>query len=86
MSIPNIKEVVFTLYPNPVDNQLNVQLTELSQGASYSIYNINGKQLQSHPIIELESIIDVASCASGVYFIKLTDASGKVQTKKFIKR
>ncbi len=71
-----------TLYPNPVENQLNVSVKEMISITSINIYNSLGQLVlaSTNP----EGSVDVSSLKSGNYFIKLISDKG-VTISQFIK-
>jgi hypothetical protein len=71
----------FTLYPNPVNGKLQLQLAPNLDYTKATIYNYFGQLvLQSKT-----TTIDVSSLAAGVYFIEVETNAGK-GVKKFIKK
>ena len=69
---------LFSIYPNPTKEYLNIDCSSLE---SVSVYNILGKEL----IKETSNRINVRSLSNGVYFIKVSDGINS-STKKFIKK
>jgi alpha-tubulin suppressor-like RCC1 family protein len=67
-----------TVYPNPAQDVLNIELSELS---SIIVSDINGKQLLTSESNTAHSI-NVAHLKSGVYFIRTENGA----TQKFIKK
>ena len=59
----------FTAYPNPVKNVLNLQANE--EISSVAVYNVLGQEVYNANINALTSTIDMASFASGAYFVKV---------------
>lgn len=76
----------FTLYPNPVKNNLIVKSTNFAANLTIEIYDIQGKLLKSQ-ILEFENqaVIDVSELYNGVYFLKIEDGHGLISTSKFVK-
>lgn len=72
----------FALYPNPVDNELNVSLAK-SDGATFRITNNLGQQVNSGQLNG--SSIDVSRLNTGIYIIELNNG-GKRIVKKFVKK
>lgn len=74
------------VYPNPVENSLNIQLT--SDGDSkidLSIYDMRGRVVKKHEFKDnsyiLDTSLDLASFASGIYFLKISQGA-KYYTQK----
>ncbi|MCD0474252.1 M4 family metallopeptidase [Flavobacterium sp. EDS] len=72
----------FALYPNPVNNELNVSLAK-SDGATFRITNNLGQQVTAGQLSGTS--IDVSSLNTGIYIIELNNG-GKRIVKKFVKK
>ncbi|SDS46625.1 Por secretion system C-terminal sorting domain-containing protein [Formosa sp. Hel1_31_208] len=80
LSLPAIDSHEVKVYPNPVSNQLYIQLnTEVS--FSISIYNSIGQLIASQTISN-NNFIDVSHFESGVYFININNYA---KSYKFVK-
>jgi len=75
VGIQKTKLMSITVFPNPVQNQLNIQ-TDLKY-SHYQIVDLNGKLLQSGAI---KSQLDVSMLKPGLYYLIVSsqDAQGKV--------
>lgn len=71
-----------TLYPNPVENELNISSLE-QKGSSFKITNALGQQVSSGQLSE--SPIDVSKLNTGIYIIELNSGQKRI-AKKFIKK
>jgi len=76
-SINDFSKDLFSIYPNPTKEYLNIDCSSLE---SVSVYNILGKELLKGN----NNRINVSSLSKGVYFIKVSDGINS-STKKFIK-
>ena len=71
-------------YPNPIENNLNLELTEQ---AKYSIYTTTGKcMIHSKTIEEGKTSLDLSHLKSGVYILKVAFNSGHEIVNKIIKQ
>lgn len=68
------------LYPNPVENVLNVSGKEVE---SISIYNLTGSKVLTN---QLSNNIDVSNLAKGTYIVKVVDQNGETAISKFSKK
>ncbi|HAH23487.1 MAG TPA: hypothetical protein DCL77_06985 [Prolixibacteraceae bacterium] len=75
----------FSFYPNPVEQVLHLQLEEIFEQASYSIYNVQGALLSQKPLYSNLTHVDVSNLHSGIYIIKVKNGTQSIQ-EKFIKR
>jgi hypothetical protein len=69
LGIKDLDAVGFTAYPNPVKNVLNLRANE--EITSAVIYNLLGQEVYNTNINALAATIDMASFASGAYFVKV---------------
>ncbi|MBV6484468.1 MAG: hypothetical protein KFKLKKLM_00974 [Flavobacteriales bacterium] len=84
----NVSETIeetttFSLFPNPVNNVLNLVFDANNQ--KVEIYNVLGEIMYNNISLNNNLSIDVSAFGSGVYFIKTTDKNNTVSTQKFIK-
>lgn len=71
----------FALYPNPVESELNISVSE-ENSYSYKIINALGQQLGSG---QVSGSIDVSRLSTGIYLIELNNGNQKI-VKKFAKK
>jgi len=71
------------IYPNPVQNELNINGDVQFENLPFIILDLLGKQIVNGQWLNGQSI-NVENLASGVYFIKIQTDKGMV-TKKFVK-
>jgi uncharacterized protein (TIGR02145 family) len=64
-------KIDYTVYPNPVIDQLNVVVDLSSIGGEYTISDMNGKILIKNQIPSQEFKIDMSGFAGGVYKIEI---------------
>jgi hypothetical protein len=75
----------FRLYPNPVQDVLNIDVKETIAISSVNIYNTLGQLVVVVPNVQNTKTIDVSNLPSGNYFIKINTNKGTSNTK-FIKQ
>jgi alpha-amylase len=71
----------FSIYPNPVYNDLNIEFSTAINGQKAEITDISGKKIFSCDVQQPLRKIDVSGLSAGIYFIKIGN-----QIEKFIKR
>ncbi len=84
LSVDEFETMVFTLYPNPTSDLVNIEISPISdEGTSVSVYDLQGKLIMTEMIepSEMDLQINVRHLQSGMYFVKL-----KNNTKETIKR
>jgi hypothetical protein len=78
-----------SMYPNPVNDILNVNIKNpgLVPGYLIQLADINGIQLKTSPLNSTFIEFNMSSFASGIYFVKIMDKNGKVKSlNRIIKR
>jgi hypothetical protein len=84
LSVATENTIEFTVYPNPVQNQLTLMYgSEVSPEAKVELYNALGQLVYQSTLSQAKEI-DCSTLMHGFYFVKVT-ANGKSTTKKIIK-
>ncbi len=74
------------LYPNPVDDQITLDLGNYAFAkAAYIIYDMSGKVLRTDTINNTQTTIDLSEVATGVYLMKIIVDNGS-RVERLIKR
>lgn len=76
--MPNI-----TIFPNPANEWINIQLEDPSAFERVELFDLNGKLLHAQTIREVNTQIQIADLPPAVYFAKVTGESGTL-TRKII--
>lgn len=84
LSINRITNNEFTVYPNPVDNQVTLKTTE--KVVAYEIYNTMGQKIISKSGINVNNTITVSELKSGTYIIRMELKENHNKSIKFIKK
>ncbi len=71
----------FEFYPNPANDFINLNVSELSNNNTYQITDIYGRTLKTSSLILGNNKVDISNFSSGIYYLIL---DGKVS--KFIKQ
>ncbi|MCF8430159.1 MAG: T9SS type A sorting domain-containing protein [Bacteroidia bacterium] len=77
----NFNNYSFSVFPQPANNQIEIQTNEIIQG--YKIFSINGQLLNEQNYLK-NSIIDVANLPKGIYLLQLLNNKNFISTKKII--
>ncbi len=80
----NKNEKSISIYPNPVNNILTVNILNTNQYNTLSITDVNGKNVYQTSITNQSNQVDLSSFTSGVYFVQLIGANG-IETFKVVK-
>lgn len=76
--------VEFKLYPNPVTDQLTIKPAGKMKIVDIRIWDNQGRQ--AFHSMQPDHFIDLSGLADGLYYIRVTNASGGVQMQKFVKQ
>ncbi len=74
----------FSVYPNPVDEQLFVESTV--QGATVQLFNVMGQEVLHAIITKHTETFSTAQLLPGMYVLTLTDAQGNKETRLIVKQ
>ena len=66
-----LKSDWYTIYPNPVHNQLVIHISDVWFKSSFRIFNIFGEKVLGENLTTRETVLDVSALQNGVYFIRL---------------
>lgn len=80
-NIVDIESIDASVYPNPFEDVLNL---ELNQNATYRIYDIGGRLQLSGDLFSGNTKLDMSNLERGIYFIQFNQ-EGKQQIVKLIK-
>ena len=76
-------ENVFSTYPNPVVNELNIDFT--AEKGLVTIFEMTGRQITSVKLTEGTNTVDVSGLAKGNYMFIITNEGSHLGTGKFQK-
>ena len=83
LSAETFDNLAFTIYPNPVQNILNIKYNDFTMMKDAQIYDLSGKLLLSTTLVNNSINIDLL--ATGSYILILKDLNGKKYSGKFLK-
>lgn len=72
------------LYPNPIREELTIQMGTLYEETTYSLYSLQGKELQSGTLTQQVEDISVSGLAQGMYVLSLKTKT-QIKSVKLIK-
>ena len=76
---------LFKLYPNPVENTLNIDFKDLSISKIY-VYNVSGITVFYSDYVNENISVDVSNYVEGSYFVKIITTDNKEIVQKFVKK
>ena len=83
-AVENNDAIKFSVYPNPTEGLLNVELAEGGQFSLF-VYNTNGLQLIRREGLVDNTRVDLSGLAHGVYIVEIRTAEGVVRTKVVVR-
>jgi len=73
------------IYPNPVQNTLNINLSGLTGTSEIVIYNMNGTRVMSKSTGKANTEIDLSKLQRGVYMVKVFNGTAVISRSKIVK-
>lgn len=73
-----------SIYPNPADDRILVDLKNPQNAISAKVYAPSGRMVHQNKISQTSSKIDCSSFVPGIYLVKIVDEMGHVLTNKKI--
>jgi len=84
--INDLTKTNISIYPNPTNNIINVNLVEVNSPTNYSLYSIDGKMIGDNNMVNNNSFsIDLTDMAIGIYILKIK-SENSTNTFKIIKK
>jgi len=75
----------FSLYPNPANETLNIDLQNEPLNGKIEIRDLSGRVVTTALLTSSHSVISVSQLSEGLYFVRMEDGK-KSAVKKFVKR
>ena len=85
LSVPEMNNGKFSLYPNPFEDRINVSFPVNSSNADMILYNGLGQTIVKQKITSENNFVNLENLASGLYFYKII-SQGNSQTGKIVKQ
>ena len=80
----DFQNIAFSLYPNPANDYITIDLNGTSSNYQVAIFDVLGKNVYNTEIDGTKQI-DLSSLAAGAYFVKL-NSNSQTTTIRFIKQ
>jgi hypothetical protein len=74
------------LFPNPGNNEINLQLPGNNKTAIFSLYNISGKKVLSKQANAIQTTITTGQLPTGLYIYELRKNGVVLDRGKWVKR
>ncbi|WP_417212923.1 FG-GAP-like repeat-containing protein [Bizionia sp.] len=83
LTVQDYELAALTIYPNPVENTLNISAPVSLDGKIATVFDINGKKVLNSKL--QTNTLDVSKLQTGFYILRL-ESEGRVINRKFIKQ
>jgi hypothetical protein len=83
----NLKESVLSIYPNPTNGEVTIEVLEETVGeiSRIEIRSISGQLILIDNLTDLKKQLDISHLSKGIYFVTVSN-SVKIETKKLVIR
>ena len=80
-----LSDIPLTIYPNPVDDFINLSFGSVQEGKISVMDNVGKLVLSANVKNEVQKTISLSALESGIYFLNFENAAGASVVKKIIK-
>ncbi len=80
-----VEDIQLAVYPNPTSSMVHIDLSQLAQNVSISVFNSHGTLVHVDEVHRLSSFDYQLPQTKGIYFIRLTVDGDSVKTAKIVK-
>ena len=81
----NESQANISVYPNPAQDYVRIELSDNSACQSIEIYSLDGRLVETFQETSLQTTIDISGLNAGLYIMKIRMAEGKEYTERIIK-
>ena len=81
--LPNASKPIVNVFPNPVTNELMIEIGEFNGRTGFEIVNSSGQSVLKGSLFD-KTAVNVSNFASGIYFLKI-EMGNSSEIKKIIK-
>ncbi len=86
LGIQEVEKNNFTVYPNPVNNELSVNIDNKQEIKTIEVLNLSGKIVKEFTLIQGNSMtLNVEDLMDGIYLLNVTTVNNESKVVKFIK-
>ena len=82
--VENIPDFEMSVFPNPVNDLLIVQV-EMLRGLQYTLHDVTGVMIERGLVLNERTEIDVSSLAPAIYILRVFDNNEKVRIFQIVK-
>ena len=81
----NFKEHGVSVFPNPLNDKLNIEITEVIGLSTFNLYDIANKKVSTAEFSK-STVVNTENLTKGTYFYEIRNRKGVLKTGKLIKQ
>jgi hypothetical protein len=74
------------VFPNPVTNIVNVNLTGFTGKSDLSLFDVNGRVVLHREVSDVNSQLDISALPAGIYMMRIKNGGREVKMTKIVKQ
>ncbi|MET3886103.1 fibronectin type III domain-containing protein [Niastella sp. OAS944] len=74
------------IFPNPVNNIVNINLTGYTGKSDLSLFDVNGRIVMNRQVSTVNTPLDISKLPAGVYMLRIKNGGKDVKMEKIIKQ
>ena len=78
LSIKSGDTSMFSVYPNPASNALNIRLLNSEIDAKAELFTITGQRIKNTALTQLRNQLNTSDLSDGLYILRISDRDGRV--------
>ncbi|MDR2836282.1 MAG: T9SS type A sorting domain-containing protein [Bacteroidales bacterium] len=76
-----VDKITITVYPNPVKENLNIELSEYNENSYYELLDVNNKIIEKRKIVSNFIAINFETISPGIYILRVYPAKDSKEYK-----
>jgi glucose/arabinose dehydrogenase len=84
-SIGQLNQEMVQVYPNPIQENVTIEITENLLGAAITICDLSGRIVVESVLSDLSQTLNTNNLPKGIYELKITKKDGEIISQKMVK-
>ena len=85
-NIAAIQETGISLFPNPVKDELTLEIKEDLQNLTFQIFDMNGRSMQTGRALSPQTVINMQHYQAGIYILVIEQGGQRIQSFQIVKQ
>jgi hypothetical protein len=85
-NIATIQKTGINLFPNPVGDELTLEIKEELQNLTFRIFDMNGRSMQTSRALSPQTVINMQHYQSGIYILVIEQGGQRIQSFQIVKQ